>query len=121
MRNPKSPSNQSAVPAFLCDSFSRFRSLSPQPKISHELIPSKSSGQGMGRKGGEMEGSMGGGENGSPCEGRPPNPLSGSYRRCFSAAPLGSSCTPTLLPHSSLVSPLFFSFVFFFRIPSTCW
>ncbi|XP_008804046.1 probable protein phosphatase 2C 57 [Phoenix dactylifera] len=50
-----------------------------------------------------MEGSMRGGENGSPGDGRPPNPLSGSYPRCLNAAHLGSSCKPTLLPHSSLV------------------
>ncbi|KAF8393297.1 hypothetical protein HHK36_021538 [Tetracentron sinense] len=50
-----------------------------------------------------MEESKGNGENGSSSESRPPNPLAGAYRQCFSSARAASSCKKSLVRHPSLV------------------
>lgn len=52
-----------------------------------------------------MEGSkvVGGLENGSSSEGRPPNPLASSYRQCFSSSRVASPCMKSLVRHPSLV------------------
>lgn len=47
---------------------------------------------------------VGGVENGSSSEGRPPNPLAAAYRQCFSTELAASPCKKSLVRHPSLVS-----------------